>query len=208
VRELITEGDSLGPIFSSAAPLTALAGGGCDTVSMDETFEHQDLRGQQKLNFRAIRAAAITAGGITFIMSGGAPWTTAGTMNAVMGRHFELPLLALLVLHLLVSLVYASIIGGVVYRLPLMQSLFVGVLIGLGLYALNRAMFHNYSTWQGASPEVQAAGAHFTFGLLAAAVYRAASVPKRIVNAPESVANAPVEGKTTPSAREPASNSR
>lgn len=163
---------------------------------MDETFEHQNLRGQQTLNFKAICAAALTAGGVTFIMSGGAPWTTAGTMNAVMGRHFDLNVLGLLALHIAVAFVYSSVISAVIYRLSLWASLATGLLVGMGLYAINYLLLHQYSVTEGGSPEIQAAGAHFTFSLIASAVYRAASVPRRIVNAPPSVADAPVEGRT------------
>lgn len=161
---------------------------------MDETFEHQELRGRQTYSLKAVLAAALTAGGITFIMSGGAPWTTAGTMNAIMGRHFELNVVALLVIHLLVAILYSSIIAAFIYQMKLGPSLGVGVLVGMGLYLVNYMLLHNFSAAQGGNPEVQAVGAHFTFSLFAAAVYRASSVPRRIVNTRGSEANAPVPG--------------
>jgi len=110
-------------------------------------------------------------------MSGGSPWSTAGTMNAIMGRDLPVGMFALVTLHFLLSFIYVTVIAHAIYRLRVMSGIIVGVLTGWVLYGINFAIFHSLAT-QMQSPEGRALFVHFTFSLFASAAYKGASVPK------------------------------
>ena len=56
-----------------------------------ETAEHQEWRARQAFSPGAAFKAAFGAGLIFYYMSGGSPWSTAGTMNMIMGRDIPVP---------------------------------------------------------------------------------------------------------------------
>lgn len=166
-----------------------------------ETPEHQEWRSRQKVSWRAIWQIALSAGAIVFIMSGGSPWSTAGTMNAVMGRDLPWGFFTLLGLHFLVAYVYVAVIAHVIYRLRLVAALLAGLATGLALYTVNYAFFHGLPV-QMQSPEFRAIFVHVTFSLLAAAGYKAASVPRPIRGSRDQV-NATTPRRSSTSARDP-----
>lgn len=142
-----------------------------------ESSTHQEWRARQKVSWKAIIQATLGAGGVLFIMSGGSPWTTAGTMNATMGRDLPLGIFTLLFLHLLTSFIYVAVIAHVIYRLRVVPGIMAGVATCMALYALNYAVFQALPI-QMQSPEQRALFVHFTFGLLASGIYKGASVPR------------------------------
>lgn len=142
-----------------------------------ESYAHQEWRARQRVSWKAIWQAALSIGGVLFLLSGGAPWTTAGTMNAIMGRDLPMNFWALLLFHFLVSFVNVVVIAHVIYRLRVLPGLLAGVAVGMVLYAINFAVFRGLSV-QMQSPEFRAFYAHFAFSLFASAVYLGASVPK------------------------------
>lgn len=113
-----------------------------------ESRKHQESRAREVVSIRGILAAGLTAGALNFVMSGGGPWTTAGTMNAIMGRDVSMNFFALAMAHFALSLAYAAVIG----------------CRGLG------GQMH--------SPESRAVLTHIIFSLFAAGVYKGASIPK------------------------------
>jgi hypothetical protein len=110
-------------------------------------------------------------------MSGGSPWSTAGTMNAAMGRDLPLGFFTLLTLHFIISYIYTVAVAHVVYRLGILSGLLGGLATGAVLYGFNYAVFHGLAT-QMQSPEMRVILVHFTFSLFAAAIYKGASVPR------------------------------
>jgi hypothetical protein len=142
-----------------------------------ESSTHQEWRARQKVNWRAIVQATLGAGGVLFIMSGGSPWSTAGTMNAIMGRDLPLGFFPLLFLHLVTSFIYVAVIAHVIYRLRVFPGIMAGLATAMALYALNYAVFYALPI-QMQSPEQRAFFVHFTFGLLASGIYKGASVPR------------------------------
>ncbi|MEI9895221.1 MAG: hypothetical protein WDN28_15355 [Chthoniobacter sp.] len=120
---------------------------------------------------------SLFVGGILFIMSGGSPWSTAGTMNAIMGAILPVGMFTLLVLHFALSFLYVAVIAHVIYRLRPMSGILVGVCTGLALYGVNFIVFHPLAT-QMQSPEGRALFVHITFSLLASAAYKGGSVPR------------------------------
>jgi hypothetical protein len=142
-----------------------------------ETPIHQEWRSRQQVSWKAISTVAFFVGIILFVMSGGSPWSTAGTMNAIMGRDLPLGMWTLLVLHLILSFIYVAVIAHVIYRLKLMSGIMVGLVVGMGLYAVNYVIFHSLSV-QMQSPEERALFVHVTFSLLASAGYKGAAVPR------------------------------
>ena len=85
-------------------------------VGVMETPEHQEWRARQRVRLGAVFKAAMLAGLVLFLMSGGGPWSTAGTMNAIMGRDIPANYLLLALGHFTISLVYVFIIAQVIYR--------------------------------------------------------------------------------------------
>ena len=147
-----------------------------------ETPDQQERRARQRISLRGIVAAGFTAGLFTYLMSGGSPWSTAGTMNAIMGRDVPLGFMTIAFAHFGVALVYSAIIAAVIYRLRLLSGIAVGVGVALGLYAVNYVLFRG-TTSNMQSPEFRAFLVHIVFGLLASGVYQGASVPKPIRDA-------------------------
>src|SRR3954470_19170503 len=98
-----------------------------------DSFEQQELRARQALSVSAVFKTGFAVGAIFFVMSGGSPWTTAGTMNMIMGRDFKVGFTALLIGHFAVSFLYTWIIASIIYRLKTPAAVAVGVLLGIGL---------------------------------------------------------------------------
>jgi hypothetical protein len=168
-----------------------------ETTGM-ETPSHQEWRSRQHVSWRAIAGTTLIVGAILFLMSGGSPWSTAGTMNAIMGRDIPAGMVTLLFFHLLIAFLYAAVIAHVIYRLRLIAALFAGLATGLALYAVNAAIFHSLPL-QMQSPEGRALFVHISFSLLAAAGYKAMSVPR-----PFRGETREVEARTTESIKDPA----
>lgn len=125
---------------------------------------------------RAVFTTALFVGGLTFVMSGGSPWSTAGTMNAIVGRDVPWNFAILFIGHFVASFIYAFIIALAVYRLRLIAALIVGVGVGMVLSVISREIFTQFG-WVMQSPETRAFMTHTAFGLYAVAVYKGASVP-------------------------------
>src|SRR4051812_28821528 len=142
-----------------------------------DTFEQQELRARQALDMGAVFKAAFAVGLIFFVMSGGSPWTTAGTMNMIMGRDFVAKFWTLLIGHFAVSLLYCWIIGSVIYRLATPAAVAVGVGMGIGLYFANLVAFWSLGGKM-QSPEFVTFFVHVTFSLFASLMYKAFSIPK------------------------------
>lgn len=141
-----------------------------------ETAEHQEWRARQQLDPLAAIKAGLSVGIILFIMSGGSPWSTAGTMNMIMGRDIPVSFWPLAIGHFGLSIIYSFVIAGVIYRYPAMFAVPAGVLVGMALYALNVLVYQSGGfTMQ--SPEFVTWFVHFIFALFASLVYKAASVP-------------------------------
>lgn len=148
-----------------------------------ETTEHQEWRSRQRLDVAAAIKAALISGLIFFIMSGGSPWSTAGTMNMVMGRDLPLGeggswgrLWMLAFGHFGVALVYMFIIAAVTHRLITPLAVPLGVLTGIALYGGNFVLFHALGfTMQ--SPESVTIFVHLVFSLTATLIFKAMSVP-------------------------------
>jgi H+/Cl- antiporter ClcA len=154
-----------------------------------ETPEHQEYRARQRVSIPAVAKTAAGLGLLFFVMSGGGPWSTAGSMNVIMGRDIPLSLPALIVGHFAVAFIYTFVIASVIFRFKtIWASLPVGVITGLVLYAVNALIFRGLNLVQQSS-EGRTIFVHLSFGLFAAAVYRALAVPKPY--------GAPAEKRTT-----------
>lgn len=142
-----------------------------------ESRKHQESRSRQAVSLRGILAAGFTAGALNFIMSGGGPWSTAGTMNAIMGRDVSMNIFALAAAHFAVALAYATVIAFAIYRFRVVPALLIAVGVGLLLYGVNFVVFRGLGG-QMHSPESRALLTHIIFSLFAAGVYKGASIPK------------------------------
>ncbi len=145
-----------------------------------DTFEQQELRARQALSVSAVFKTGFAVGLIYFIMSGGSPWTTAGTMNMIMGRDFVgLSFLSLVLGHFAVSFLYTWVIGSVIYRLKTPAAVAVGVGIGLGLYYVNHLAFWALGGKMYQQSEFVVMFVHVTYALFASLLYKAFSIPKQ-----------------------------
>src|SRR3954463_824114 len=142
-----------------------------------DSFDEQELRARQALDMGAVFKTTFGVGLIFFIMSGGSPWTTAGTMNMIMGRDFRLPFIALLAGHFAVAFLYTWIIASIIYRLKTPAAVAIGELIGIGLYFANLIVFWALGGKQ-QSPEFVTFFVHCTYPLFASLLYKAISIPK------------------------------
>ena len=142
-----------------------------------ETTQHQEWRARQRISIPAIVKAGLGTGLIFFLMSGGSPWSTAGTMNAIMGRDVVMSWPLLVVAHFAVALLYTAVIAAGIFRFKTPLAVPIGIGITLVLYGVNFAIFRGLGgTMQ--SPEFRAFFVHLVFGLFASLLYKAISVPK------------------------------
>src|SRR6478735_6072353 len=142
-----------------------------------ETTQHQEWRSRQRIDVAAVLKAAIAAGLIFFFLSGGSPWSTAGTMNAIMGRDLPFGMFTLVALHFLLAVVYTFIMAAAIYRFRTPMAVPLGILVGMGLYAVNFVVYRASGLHQ-QSPEFRPVMVHLMFALFASLIYKATSVPK------------------------------
>jgi hypothetical protein len=135
----------------------------------------QELKARQQLSWPAVAKAAIAAGAVFFFLSGGTPWSTAGTMDGVMGRLLPWGLVALLITHFILAFLYSAFIGWVIYRFKTFFAIPLGTLMGLPLYAVNWAVF---STLASKGEETRCFLVHILFALFVSILYKALSIPK------------------------------
>lgn len=154
-----------------------------------ETRSHQEWRARQSLSGTAVWQVALSVGAIFFLMSGGGPWTTAGTMNAAMGRDLPWGFVPLLLLHFALAYAYALCIGLIVYRLRLGAAIVAGPALGLALFGVNHFVFNNLGIVM-QSPEFRALLVHLFFGLFASVAYKGASVRPPFAGSDADVATA------------------
>jgi hypothetical protein len=152
-----------------------------------ESPEHQEWRARQRVRWAAIIKTALFAGLVLFLMSGGGPWSTAGTMNAIMGRDIPLNYILLALGHFAVSLIYVFILALVIFRFRLLSAIGVGVVVAAALYGVNFAIFRGLGVMQH-SPESKTFFVHLVFGAIASALYKAFSVPRPIKTPAEAAA--------------------
>lgn len=101
-------------------------------------------------------------------------------MNAIMGRDIPADharFFMLLIGHFAVALLYAALIGSVVYRFRVAAALGAGIVVGAVLYVGNYLVFHAIGgTMQ--SAEGRTIITHAVFAIFATLVYKAAGVPR------------------------------
>lgn len=147
-----------------------------------ETAEHQEWRARQAFSPGAAFKAAFGAGLIFYYMSGGSPWSTAGTMNMIMGRDIPVPggpytsFFTILIAHFAVAYIYTYIIGYAIYRLHTAFAVPAGILIGVGLFCANELIYRSAGLTQH-SPEYVTFFVHSMFSLFVSLMYKALSVP-------------------------------
>lgn len=121
-------------------------------------------------------AAGFIAGAILLIVPRGSPWSSVTFFNPViMGRGlapgFQMPLLAVWLVHLAIAILYGLVISRIIASLTQSRGILVGGLIGLLLYLLNLLMVA--LVWpQLRGGEASVIFTHVVFGLLAAGAYR------------------------------------
>lgn len=142
-----------------------------------ETSPHPEWGARQRVSRTAVFFAGLVAGAITFVFSGGTPWTMAGTMNAIMGRVIRADMAILLVAHMVLAWLYAAVIAFATYRYRWAPALFAGLIAGFVCFLANSAFFNGLNLAQ-ESPESRVLVTHMIFSLCAAAAYQAFSVPR------------------------------
>jgi len=98
-------------------------------------------------------------------------------MNMIMGRDIKASFLVLALGHAAVSLLYTLVIATVIYRLKTPLAVPMGILVGMGLYALNVLVFRSAGLTM-LSPEFVTWFVHLVFSLFASLLYKAFSIPK------------------------------
>lgn len=124
--------------------------------------------------------AGLLVGAVLFLLTRGIPWVGSGMINpGVMGR--ELPpsqeatpafFFGVMILHLIVSILYALIIAPIVNGFRAMIAGVVGAVVGLVLYFLNYAAFAALAETAISQGEAIPLVMHILFGLFTAEAYK------------------------------------
>jgi hypothetical protein len=133
-----------------------------------------------RFNWWAALLAGLISGGIVWLLSHGIPWFTSGMVSpTLMGRDLKPPgavdphLSAWTVLlHLVLSIGYAMVIGLLAGQLRGLWALVAGAVVGLGLYALNYAAFNYVLAVEWSGNELSVLVAHLVFATVAAGAYK------------------------------------
>lgn len=119
--------------------------------------------------------AGLIAGVVMMVVPHANPWGLSSFTPAILGRvipsSWELPMSGVVTVQLAISVLYGIVISFAVMHLREFRAVFVGGLVGLGLYLINLAAV---SLWVPAlrGNEVSVIFTHAVFGLVAAAAYR------------------------------------
>jgi hypothetical protein len=141
-----------------------------------ESPEDQDRRAREKLRVKPMISCALIIGAIVFVVPAGGPWMSQEAFISAMGRLISHSWLINLVGHIVLSIIYGVVTASFIYRLRLGAALFVSVLVGLFLYAVNYAVFAAFLGYT--SNEIHVGIEHAVFCLFYVAAYKAASVPR------------------------------
>jgi hypothetical protein len=120
--------------------------------------------------------AGIIAGALFLIVPRGSPWSALTFFSpTVLGRSLasssNLPIPAVWIIHLLVSVIYALVISRIVAGLTQQRAILTGGAIGFLLYLLNLAVV-SFLWPEIRGNEIGVAFTHIVFGLVAAGAYR------------------------------------
>lgn len=123
--------------------------------------------------------AGLIAGFVLLVVNAANPWGPSGMINTrVMGRAVETGVrdpgfsIEAAVLHLTLSVVYALVIIGLVYRLEATAAVLAGGAIGIGLYLLNFLAFRTIFSESNVGGELIPFLIHIVFGLFAVGAYK------------------------------------
>jgi hypothetical protein len=143
-----------------------------------ESIEHQEMRARRAVNLGAALKVGAGLGVLLFVFSGGTPWTSGGTMNAVLGRPMPWPWFAVAAAHFGLCLAYMAVLANVIYRFKLIAAIGAGILTALGLFALNWGVFGMLMGFTEDVANGRALVAHIIFGLFGTVIYKAIAVPR------------------------------
>jgi hypothetical protein len=136
------------------------------------------MRARQAVNMQAAFKVGAGLGAFLFLFAGGTPWTSGGTMNAVLGRPMPWPWYAIFAVHFALCIVYMVVLANVVYRFKLIAAIGAGIFTSLVLYAFYWVVFAMTMGYNHDIANGRALVAHVMFGLLGTAIYKAVSVPR------------------------------
>lgn len=157
-----------------------------------ESIEHQEMRARREVNLTAALKVGAGLGVLLFIFPGGTPWTSGGTLNAVLGRPMPWPWFLILAVHLALCLAYMVVVANVVYRFKLIAAIGAGILTVLGLFAVNFAFFAAIMGFNQDLSNARSLVAHVIFGLFGTVIYKAISVPRPLPDDREVEVHAPL----------------
>ncbi|HEX5218782.1 MAG TPA: hypothetical protein VFZ59_04385 [Verrucomicrobiae bacterium] len=142
---------------------------------------------RKKLQWSTALKAGLATGGFFLLFPLGSPWSAMSfESGAVMGRSLSLHgtglTLGKILLHLALAIAYTFVIATLVKRFHAWRAVVAGGLVGLILYGINLAIV-SAAFPQFLGMEGRVAFTHFTFGFIAAALYKGMARP-RIENRP------------------------
>lgn len=145
------------------------------------TYE-QDEAARRHFDSGAAFMSGLLVGAIFLFFAKANPWSSFGLPTHMMGRPLfsgESPMAYVLTgaIQMVVSLVYAFIISGVVFRLRTIPAILTGGGIGLVLALLNYLVFRFLLTNAPAASESAVLLTHVAFGLIVAGVYKGFAIP-------------------------------
>jgi hypothetical protein len=148
-----------------------------------ELSDRQDASARHHVRWSKALYASLFIGAIFLMLPHAVPWFSSGVPTTAMGRPIgstvtfrSTPFLSTAGLHLLLAICYGWIIAVFIYRLHIRMALFIGSLVGLGLYGLNFLLFRMVLEM----PPVNEAPVLFThlfFSLIFAGAYKGISIP-------------------------------
>lgn len=120
--------------------------------------------------------AGIIAGALFLLVPRGSPWSALTFFSpTVLGRSFAssstLPIVAVWIIHLLVSILYALVISRIVTGLTQQRAILTGGVVGFCLYLVNLAAV-SFIWPEMRGNEIGVIFTHIVFGLVAAGAYR------------------------------------
>lgn len=162
------------------------------------TEQRRDNFQHRLINWRAAVWAGIGAGIVFMVLEmimvplfgGGSAWGPPSLIAAIVMGQGVLPapgtpptfdflvLMVALIVHLILSIIYAVILGFIIQRFDIGLTLLIGAVFGLALYLVNFYGFTAVFPWFANARNWITIFTHISFGLVAAAVYKGIERPR------------------------------
>jgi hypothetical protein len=141
------------------------------------TSLQQEFEAREHFHPKQALIVSLVIGALYLILSHGFPWSSPAEPDSVMGRRVPgvlateewTPKIVVAAAHMVLAMIYGSVICGLVYRSTIWSAVALGALIGFAFYLPNYLLFRTILNWPAPGSEFFPIITHLGFGIFVAA---------------------------------------